>query len=71
MINRLQLQDDTDEKLAKRVIGLAMNVYNGLGCGLLESLYIGALIVELKEAGIPYEREKRFTVSYKDVEIGC
>ena len=71
MINRLQMQNDTDEKLAKRVIGLAMNVYNDLGCGLLESLYVGGLVVELKEARIPYERQKRFTVIYRNVEIGC
>ncbi len=71
MINRLQMQSDTDEKLAKRVIGLAMDVYNGLGCGLLESLYVGGLIVELKAAGISYEREKQFTVTYRKVEIGC
>jgi len=71
MINRLQMQNDTDEMLAKRVIGLAMDVYNDLGCGLLESLYVGGLIVELKEASIPYEREKRFTVIYRNVEIGC
>ena len=71
MINRLQQRNDTDDLLAKRVIGLAMNVYNELGCGLLESLYVGGLIVELKNAGIPYEREKRFTVTYRNVEIGC
>ena len=71
MINRLQMQNDTDEMLAKRVIGLAMDVYNDLGCGLLESLYVGGLIVELKEASIPYEREKRFTVISRNVEIGC
>ena len=71
MINRLQMQNDTDERLAKRVIGLAMNVYNDLGCGLLESLYVGGLIVELKEARIPYERQKCFTVTYRNVEIGC
>jgi GxxExxY protein len=71
MINRLQIQSSTDEMLAKRVIGLAMDVYNELGSGLLESLYVGGLIVELNAAGIPYEREKRFIVSYKGTEIGC
>jgi GxxExxY protein len=71
MTNRLQIQSGTDEMPAKRVIGLAMDVYNGLGCGLMESLYVSALIVEMKAAGIPYEREKRFTVIYRNVEIGC
>jgi len=71
MINRLPIQNDTDKMLAKRVIGLAMNVYNELGCGLLESLDVHGLSVELKAAGLPYEREKRFTVNYRKVEIGC
>jgi len=65
------MQNDTDEKLAERVIGLAMDVHNTLGCGLLESLYVSGLIVELKETRIPYEREKQFTVFYRNVEIGC
>ncbi|HEV3271814.1 MAG TPA: GxxExxY protein [Candidatus Methylacidiphilales bacterium] len=65
------MQNDTDQQLAKRIIGLAMDVYNNLGCGLLESLYVGGLIVELKEARIPYERQKRFTVTYRNMEIGC
>jgi GxxExxY protein len=71
MINRIQTSTETDENLAKQVIGLAMDVYNNLGCGLLESLYVGGLCVELTQAGIPFEREKRFTVLYKGVEIGC
>jgi len=65
------MQNDTDEKLAKRVIGLAMDVYNELGCGLLESLYVGGLCVELQRAAIPFERERRFVVMYKGTEIGC
>ena len=65
------MQNDTVEKLAQRVIGLAMDVHNTLGCGLLESLYVGGLCVELRQAGIPFECEKRFTVLYKGVEIGC
>ena len=71
MINRLPIQNDTDEILAQRVIGLAMDVHNILGCGLVESIYVGGLCVELQQAGIAFEREKRFTVSYKGVENGC
>ncbi len=65
------MKTDADEKLARQVIGLAMNVHNYLGCGLLESLYVNALIIELKQARIPHELQKRFSVFYKDVEIGC
>jgi GxxExxY protein len=71
MINRLQMDTPTDEQLAQRVIGLAMNVYNLFGCGLAESLYAGALCVELRESGIPFELQKRYAVFYKGTEIGC
>ena len=70
MINRFQNPPLSDEALAKRIIGFAMKVHRTLGCGFLESIYVNALVIELQEAGIPFEREKRFSVTYKDVEIG-
>jgi GxxExxY protein len=70
MINRIHEQASPENSLAKRVIGLAMEVQSTLGSGLLESLYVSALVIELRAAGISLEREKRFTVSYKDIEIG-
>jgi GxxExxY protein len=59
-----------EDALAKRVIGLAIKVHNTLGCGFLESIYSNALEIELRNNGISYERERRFLVSYEDVEIG-
>lgn len=70
MINRIQETSKIDDMLAKRVIGLAMTVHRTLGAGFLESIYGSALVIELEEAGIPFEREKRFSVSYKGTEIG-
>ncbi|PAW77738.1 MAG: GxxExxY protein [Verrucomicrobia bacterium Tous-C9LFEB] len=58
------------EDLAKTVIGLAMKVHRVLGPGFLESVYANALLVELREAGIPAETEKRLNVYYRDVVVG-
>jgi GxxExxY protein len=70
MINRLTSPTEKDDALAKRIIGLAMKVHGALGCGFLESIYVNALVIELNEARISFEREKRYSVVYKAVEIG-
>ena len=42
-----------------------MEVYNQLGHGFLEAVYQEALEMEFKLRGIPYEREKEITITYK------
>ena len=42
-----------------------MGSANILGPGLLESCYQDAYCVELKKAGIPFEREKVFALCYR------
>ena len=44
-----------------------MDVHNNLGPGFLEIVYKDALEYEFLKAGIPYEREKRYDVHYKDI----
>ena len=46
-----------------------MEVHRNLGKGFLEIVYKDALEYEFKKAGIPYEREKKFEVNYKDVAL--
>lgn len=43
-----------------------MEVHKKLGPGFLESVYSEALEIEFKNAGIPYEKEKRLPVLYDD-----
>jgi GxxExxY protein len=60
----------TEDVLARRIIGLAMKVHRTLGCGFLESIYCNALEIELRNANISFEREKRFHVFHEDIDIG-
>lgn len=49
------------------IIGACMEVHKHLGHGMLEVVYKEALEIELKNKSIPFEREKKFEVKYKDV----
>lgn len=51
------------------LIGAAMEVHRRLGCGLPEKIYQDAFEVELRHRSIPYEREKHFNVSYRDIKL--
>ena len=48
-----------------QIVGAAMEVSNHLGCGFLEAVYQEALEIEFTERLIPYEPQKRITISYK------
>ena len=50
-----------------RLIGLCMEVHRELGKGHDEIVYKDALVVELSRASIPFEREKKYEISYKGV----
>jgi GxxExxY protein len=58
--------DDSTEDLVHRVIGCCIAVHRELGPGLVEPIYQRAVQLELEAAGIPFEREKRFKVVYRD-----
>jgi GxxExxY protein len=58
------------DRLARAVIGAALEVHRHLGPGFLESVYEEALAVELSLRGVPFVRQKPFGLSYKGHEIG-
>jgi GxxExxY protein len=52
-----------------QIIGACIEVYNTLGTGFLEIVYKDALEIEFKQRGIPYVREKEFSISYKGIVL--
>jgi GxxExxY protein len=52
-----------------KIIGLCMEVHRELGPGFQEAVYKDALEYELKEAGIPYDREKGYKIPYKKIVL--
>jgi GxxExxY protein len=53
------------------IVGAAMEVYNYFGAGFAESIYQESLEVEFNLRGIPFERQKRMCISYKDHPLTC
>jgi GxxExxY protein len=51
------------------IAGAAMEVYYKLGIGFLEPVYQGALAIEFNGRGIPYVREPKIAVVYKDIPL--
>ena len=49
-----------------RIVGICMNIHRVLGMGLKEINYKDAMEMDFQEATIPYEREKKYIVRYKD-----
>jgi len=52
-----------------RIIGACMEVHKVLGAGFLEPVYQEALAYEFYLQNIPFEREKKLTIRYKDIEL--
>ena len=58
------------ERLTHSVIGAFFEVYNTLGFGFLEQIYLGALAAELRLRRHVVDREVRVEVGYKGTVIG-
>jgi GxxExxY protein len=63
-------QDLLERDLTYSIIGAFYEVYNTLGYGYLEQLYVDALAIELRQRGHVVEREVPTTVTYKGHVIG-
>ena len=61
---------DAIERTVNKIIGCAIEVHRNLGPGLLESVYRECLLIELREASLRVECERRMPLSYKGHKIG-
>ena len=59
-----------DDLLTRKIIGACFDVHRKIGPGLAEKIYLKALKVALKKTGLAFSAEKRFTVSFDDVNVG-
>ena len=55
-----------DDSQTYKIIGAAMAVHRVLGCGFLEAVSREAFTIELQERGIPFVREARLVVRYRN-----
>lgn len=60
-----------ENEIAGKVIGIAIEVHQALGPGLLESAYKECLYYKLCEAGIKVEKEKPMPLLYEKVKLDC
>lgn len=58
------------KELGYQINGAIYEVYNTLGYGHREAVYQQALAEELRQKKIPYKKEFKLTVYYKDTPVG-
>ena len=61
----------TENELANRIIGLAIEVHSALGPGLLESAYQECLFYKIGTAGFKVQKEKPMPLIYEEVKLEC
>ncbi len=58
------------KEITAKIIDCAFKVHRKLGFGFLESVYQNALMIEMANAGLQAEKEKKVQVSYDGQVIG-
>ena len=56
--------------ITERIIGAAMAVHSALGNGFQEVIYQRAMAIEMRLAGLSFQREYEMPVLYRDQQIG-
>lgn len=61
----------TENDIAIKVIGLAIQVHKSLGPGLLESAYKECLMYKIIQSGMFAEKEKPMPLVFEEVKLDC
>jgi GxxExxY protein len=61
----------TENELSGKIIGLAIEIHQSLGPGLLESAYKECLFYKLQKSGIQVEKEKPMPLMFEKVQLNC
>jgi GxxExxY protein len=61
----------TENEISTKVIGVAIEVHQSLGPGLLESAYKECLYYKLNKAGLFVEKEKAMPLIFEEVKLDC
>ena len=64
MQNNLKFESET-----YAILGVCFEVYNKLGHGFLEIVYKDAIELESDLRNIPLEREKKYSIKYKEIVL--
>jgi GxxExxY protein len=59
-----------DDPLTRKIIACAIEVHKRLGPGLLEKLYVEAMIIEMELNGLKVEKNVQIPVEYRGKPIG-
>ncbi|MDY0903723.1 GxxExxY protein [Pedobacter sp. CFBP9032] len=60
-----------ENEISRIVIGLAIEVHNALGPGLLESAYKECLFYKINKSGLFVEKEKIMPLFFEEVKLDC
>jgi GxxExxY protein len=56
--------------LTDKIIGVFYAVYNEMGYGFLESVYVGSMEIALRQAGLRVERNVQIPVWFRGYQVG-
>ncbi len=65
-----RIKEEDINQLTHKIIGCAMQVHRILGNGFQEVIYQRSLAIEMRYAGLEFEREKEMQIYYRDEEVG-
>ena len=58
------------EEITSEIVGAFYHVYNGLGYGFLESIYMRAMFPQLRKRGLQVDREYPIPIVFEEEQLG-